>query len=325
MRRRCPRPARAGRRRPAETLREGLSRRLVRRRALAQPARRVPPAGGAARHRRVLRRQCAVRERLLQPFLERQVRLVRSGSRRRGSALLSRRRLRVRRRVPGGGDHGVAADARHVHRARGERRELRRQHAPAQKSLARAATPPAGTCGATAGGGCDVQPDRRTIFGTCGDVSGNYCSAKSNGTCTKLGAAAAGEPCGLLSGGTFATCSGSGVCKTTGTSGMGTCVAPAADFGSCNAKDGPGCPAPAVRVVSCGQRRRHHVRGGDPRFLQVGRARALRPARRYVSSRSRGSRDRACAGGPARPARLPGSWSPRVRPPSPRRAPPGRP
>jgi hypothetical protein len=117
---------------------------------------------------------------------------------------------------------------------------------PCLKSLACSA-PTGGVCGAPVGAGamCSQTAD---FFGTCGDVSGNYCSAKTNGTCTKLGLAAAGDPCGLLSSGTYGTCSGSGVCKTTGMS--GTCVAPAADFGSCNAKDGPGCLSPATCINS---------------------------------------------------------------------------
>jgi hypothetical protein len=119
---------------------------------------------------------------------------------------------------------------------------------PCLKTLACSAAT-GGVCGPTvaAGATCSQTAD---FFGTCGDVSGNYCSATTNGTCTSLDAAAAGQPCGLLATGKYATCSGSGVCNTMGGKMMGTCVAPAADFGSCNAKDGPGCLSPATCINS---------------------------------------------------------------------------
>ncbi|MGH7439530.1 MAG: hypothetical protein ACRENE_27900 [Polyangiaceae bacterium] len=116
---------------------------------------------------------------------------------------------------------------------------------PCAKSLA-CSDASSGTCGAVVAGGasCSQTVD---IFGTCGAISGSYCGAKTNGTCTKLGFAAAAQPCGLI-GGALTTCEGSGVCQITAGTSMGTCVAPAADFGNCDAKNGPGCLAPAVCI-----------------------------------------------------------------------------
>jgi hypothetical protein len=64
--------------------------------------------------------------------------------------------------------------------------------------------------------------------------------------CTKLGVAATGAACGLVNA-VATTCSASGVCPT-GTTTATTCVAPAADFGDCNTKLGPGCMSPATCI-----------------------------------------------------------------------------
>ncbi len=102
-----------------------------------------------------------------------------------------------------------------------------------------------GVCGAPVGAAATCDQGG-SIFGSCGDLSGNYCSAKTGGTCTKIGFAPSGQPCGLVSG-VLTACSGGGVCNIP-TATSGTCVAPAADFGNCNGKAGPGCLSPATCI-----------------------------------------------------------------------------
>lgn len=101
----------------------------------------------------------------------------------------------------------------------------------------------AGTCTTplSTGAACDQRPD---VFGNCSELRGEYCSAKTGGTCAMLGVAGVGKPCGLV-GTTLEVCSAGGTCVVPTGAAMGSCVAPAADFGTCVSSNGPGCLAPA--------------------------------------------------------------------------------
>jgi hypothetical protein len=92
---------------------------------------------------------------------------------------------------------------------------------------------------------------------SCDGQLGLYCGGTAGArTCLAISFVADGQPCGLLTGGTFAGCSGSGGCYTaTGLAGpgqAGTCRAPAADGMACDSVTGPPCLGPARCVVAGG-------------------------------------------------------------------------
>lgn len=76
--------------------------------------------------------------------------------------------------------------------------------------------------------------------GTCDALAGDFCNKTTNGTCTKATFAATGGACGAVSGGITA-CSASGNC----TGSPKSCIAPAQDFGTCDATIGADCVPPA--------------------------------------------------------------------------------
>ncbi|HEX8789321.1 MAG TPA: hypothetical protein VF765_00110 [Polyangiaceae bacterium] len=80
----------------------------------------------------------------------------------------------------------------------------------------------------------------------CDGSKGLYCD-KTTKTCKQTGTAAAGSPCGIVSGGLVA-CTGGSSCDNPNMQGQGTCHAPAADNATC----GPGinCTAPAACIKS---------------------------------------------------------------------------
>ena len=80
--------------------------------------------------------------------------------------------------------------------------------------------------------------------GSCNQLAGLYCST-TDGRCTAIGLAKAGESCGLV-GGAPAVCSGGGHCNVVAGAGRGTCEAAAADGASCDPTSGPTCLPPAV-------------------------------------------------------------------------------
>lgn len=108
-----------------------------------------------------------------------------------------------------------------------------------------------GKCAAplTAGSACDpaVQPT------LCDSANGYFCTP--HGTrCIQALFAGANQPCGFdATNGNFTACSGSGFCgNVSQTTGLGTCIAPAADNGACDLAQGPLCLPPAVCDTSGG-------------------------------------------------------------------------
>lgn len=77
----------------------------------------------------------------------------------------------------------------------------------------------------------------------CNLASGLYCGKSK--VCGQAKTAKAGEPCGLLTGGEVAACSGGATC--TGVVNA-LCQAVAADGGACDAIKGPHCMNPATCV-----------------------------------------------------------------------------
>jgi hypothetical protein len=88
-----------------------------------------------------------------------------------------------------------------------------------------------------AGAACDG-----TKGDPCDRLKGEYCSA--NKVCTAFTIADAGQPCGVGNGG-LTICASNGMCKTSGASQSGTCLAAAADGAKCDDTNGPTCQIPA--------------------------------------------------------------------------------
>ncbi len=102
--------------------------------------------------------------------------------------------------------------------------------------------------GAKGGEKCD---DAETAAPRCDTTQPLFCYGLGAGkVCKAVSIVAAGEKCGLVAE-TFVACSASGFCQ--GLSPplklQGTCIAPAADGGTCNTESGPNCLPPA-RCVS---------------------------------------------------------------------------
>jgi hypothetical protein len=93
--------------------------------------------------------------------------------------------------------------------------------------------------GAAAGAACDTT---ETTAPACDVLPGVFCVAKS---CVKVGASAAGGPCGLLAK-PPAVCSAGGTCSNLLLSGV--CASAAADGATCDALKGPNCIPPAQCV-----------------------------------------------------------------------------
>jgi hypothetical protein len=101
----------------------------------------------------------------------------------------------------------------------------------------------AGVCAMPAAASATCSQTGTDFFGSCSELDGYYCNKATNGTCTKISLAAAGAPCGGING-SITACSASGVCVPPN-SASEKCMGPAADFGNCDSKKGPGCMAPA--------------------------------------------------------------------------------
>jgi hypothetical protein len=99
-----------------------------------------------------------------------------------------------------------------------------------------------GMCAGADGAGSNCNQVGTDFSGNCDQLSGDYCSKATGGACTQIALVSAGQPCGVI-GNVLHACSASGMCRGAGSS--SSCVAPAADFGNCDAKNGPGCMAPA--------------------------------------------------------------------------------
>jgi hypothetical protein len=104
----------------------------------------------------------------------------------------------------------------------------------------------AGVCATPLATSATCTPDASDPFGSCNELAGNYCSPTTR-SCTPLVLAAAGAPCGTIND-ALTTCSAGGTCPTPASPST-TCVAPAADFGNCNATAGPGCLSPASCIA----------------------------------------------------------------------------
>jgi hypothetical protein len=111
-----------------------------------------------------------------------------------------------------------------------------------------------GTCANPdpAGAPCTRTTTGATSTDTCDALAGLYCNAQ--GTCAKIGLAAAGQAC-LLVNGSLAACSANGTCNVpTMLSTSGTCLGAAAPGASCTAKGtgisyavkSPDCAPPAT-------------------------------------------------------------------------------
>jgi hypothetical protein len=111
---------------------------------------------------------------------------------------------------------------------------------PCMKTLACHGDSSTGMCAGPDAAGANCNQIGADFAGNCDELSGNYCSKVSGGTCTQIALVAAGQPCGVV-GGVLNACTASGKCGGSSSS----CVAPAADFGNCDATNGPGCMAPA--------------------------------------------------------------------------------
>lgn len=106
-----------------------------------------------------------------------------------------------------------------------------------------------GKCAAplAAGSACDptVQPT------LCDQANGYFCTPRGT-RCIAAIAATTGQACGYnTQTGDYSYCAGSGFCGNVDQqTGMGTCVAPAADNGACDLAKGPLCMPPAVCVLA---------------------------------------------------------------------------
>jgi len=112
--------------------------------------------------------------------------------------------------------------------------------------------PTKGACllaGTMVGAACD--PKRQTAA-RCENALGLVCDGTTN-KCVAAAMAAAGEPCGNVSG-VRTACKAGGQCVLpagmSGAQAEGTCVAPAADGAACDTNAGPPCLSPAKCVVS---------------------------------------------------------------------------
>ena len=90
------------------------------------------------------------------------------------------------------------------------------------------------------GAACDPQ---HAIAADCDAAAGLECDMTSL-KCVMVPFADPGAPCGTI-GSTVTRCSGGATCNIPGTTGAGTCLAPAVDGGSCDSTDGPDCLPPA--------------------------------------------------------------------------------
>jgi hypothetical protein len=100
----------------------------------------------------------------------------------------------------------------------------------------------AGACATPGATSASCTQTGSDFFGSCDELTGDYCSKATGGACTTISLATAGGACGTINN-ALTSCSGSGTCPPTGAS--ATCVAPAADFGNCDPVNGPSCLSPA--------------------------------------------------------------------------------
>jgi len=101
-----------------------------------------------------------------------------------------------------------------------------------------------GTCQpdvATLGGACDSTRKTRAL---CSADAGLTCSTTTN-QCVAQPLGSAGAACGIING-TDSECEGGGTCGTA----TSKCLAPAADGGACDTKNGPNCLFPARCIPS---------------------------------------------------------------------------
>jgi hypothetical protein len=100
-----------------------------------------------------------------------------------------------------------------------------------------------GTCQAAGGAGAQCDP----AAGNCDITQGLYCG--QNSVCTKATIVSAGQACGLVNG-TYALCGSGSTCTLSGTTGMGTCAAAAANGASCGANGAGAACMPGAACVN---------------------------------------------------------------------------
>jgi hypothetical protein len=97
----------------------------------------------------------------------------------------------------------------------------------------------------------------------CNNLIGLRCNAKTH-QCGNIAYVGDRMPCGTLDDGSFAACSGGGLCVIPTGQAIGACKAPAADGGACDTDAGPPCLAPARCVTGGGTATAGNCRLPDP-------------------------------------------------------------
>jgi hypothetical protein len=82
----------------------------------------------------------------------------------------------------------------------------------------------------------------------CDGRLGLYCNAEAGKVCAQVGTASTSAQCGTVDGGVI-DCLADGFCQKPAGSADGTCVAPAAEGGTCDTVSGPICSRPARCVL----------------------------------------------------------------------------
>jgi hypothetical protein len=104
-----------------------------------------------------------------------------------------------------------------------------------------------GTCMKVLDGGATCDPNKMTTA-ECNFGKGFYCKLANlqdkTGTCSAIGAATTGQPCGVVNG-NATLCIGSGHCQVPQNQIMGTCLGAAPDGTACDPQNGPVCMQPA--------------------------------------------------------------------------------